>query len=104
MSEESTTSVDTPVEETVDPAEVTEAAKALIEALQRLTAAQFKSLPADVQAAIEKAVSEIKSGADTVTTQAKGFEERVSRAAKAAWDILCESKELPEASESPSEE
>lgn len=105
MSEEPTTSVDTPVEETVDPAEVTDAAKALIEALQRLTAAQFKSLPTEVQTALEKAISEIKSGADTVTTQAKDFEERLSRAAKAAWDILCDSKELPEASEdsAPSE-
>lgn len=104
MSEEPTTSVDTPVEETVDPAEATEAAKALIEALQRLTAAQFKSLPSEVQSAIDKAVLEIQSGADTMTAQAKEFEERVIRAAKAAWEILCEPKELPEASEPSADE
>ncbi|HIK25668.1 MAG: hypothetical protein P3X23_008655 [Thermosynechococcus sp. Uc] len=80
-----------PETETVSPEEVAEAAKALLAALQRFAAAQLKALPADVQKALETAIAELKSNADTVSTHVKDFEERL----KAAWEVLTAKKELP---------
>lgn len=80
-----------PETESVSPEEVTEAAKALLAALQRFAAAQIKALPADVQKALETAIAELKSNADTVSSHVKDFEERL----KAAWEILTAKKELP---------
>ncbi|ATS19003.1 hypothetical protein L5470_06235 [Synechococcus sp. PCC 6717] len=73
------------------PEEVTEAAKALMAALQRFAAAQLKALPADVQKALEAAMADLKANADTVSVHVKDFEERL----KAAWEVLTAKKELP---------
>ncbi|MFN4195627.1 MAG: hypothetical protein ACK4HM_07365 [Thermosynechococcus sp.] len=80
-----------PETETVSPEEVTEAAKALLAALQRFATAQLKALPADVQKALETAIAELKSNAETVSSHVKDFEERL----KAAWEVLTAKKELP---------
>ncbi|WJI28031.1 hypothetical protein RHP47_07040 [Thermosynechococcus sp. QKsg1] len=80
-----------PLGETVSAEEVIEAAKELLAALQRFAAAQLKALPADVQKALETAIAELKSNADTVSSHVKDFEERL----KAAWEVLTAKKELP---------
>uniref|UniRef100_B8HW83 Uncharacterized protein n=1 Tax=Cyanothece sp. (strain PCC 7425 / ATCC 29141) TaxID=395961 RepID=B8HW83_CYAP4 len=82
--------------------QVQEATKALVEALKNLATAQFKAvedqvqtvstLPQNVLAGIEAAIKDLQARADAnwqqMSKQVTDLEERLSCAAKAAWDAI----------------
>jgi sugar-specific transcriptional regulator TrmB len=75
--------------------QVTEATKALVEALKRLAETKIQSvssLPKEVSTNIEQTVKELQTNADkswqSVVQHLGDIDERVMKALKAAWEIL----------------